>query len=94
MYGNAPVSDHHHSHSCIACLFLCVSVLIGDEDTVTGFLLAGIGEVDQQKHSNFLVVTGSKQLRAHSETKMRTTHVYTTKMCTTHTSTHMSSVCA
>ena len=33
--------------------------LIGDEDTVTGFLLAGIGEVDASKNSNFLVVTPS-----------------------------------
>lgn len=32
--------------------------LIGDEDTVTGFLLAGIGEIDAKKNSNFLVVTG------------------------------------
>mmetsp|Transcript_38035 Transcript_38035/g.61340 ORF Transcript_38035/g.61340 Transcript_38035/m.61340 type:complete len:124 (+) Transcript_38035:498-869(+) len=31
--------------------------LIGDEDTVTGFLLAGIGEIDAKKNSNFLVVT-------------------------------------
>ncbi|KAJ1487530.1 vacuolar H+ ATPase F subunit [Baffinella frigidus] len=32
---------------------ICV---IGDEDTVTGFLLAGVGEVDAKKTSNFLVV--------------------------------------
>lgn len=31
--------------------------VIGDEDTVTGFLLAGIGNVDLRKKSNFLVVT-------------------------------------
>jgi len=34
--------------------------LIGDEDTVTGFLLAGIGEIDAKNNSNFLVVTGSE----------------------------------
>mmetsp|Transcript_50579 Transcript_50579/g.158018 ORF Transcript_50579/g.158018 Transcript_50579/m.158018 type:complete len:127 (-) Transcript_50579:592-972(-) len=32
---------------------ICV---IGDEDTVTGFLLAGVGEIDSKKNSNFLVV--------------------------------------
>lgn len=30
--------------------------LIGDEDTVTGMLLAGIGHVDGQGKKNFLVV--------------------------------------
>ncbi|KAI8871571.1 vacuolar ATP synthase [Ramicandelaber brevisporus] len=30
--------------------------VIGDEDTVTGMLLAGIGHVDAQSRSNFLVV--------------------------------------
>ena len=33
--------------------------LIGDEDTVTGFLLAGVGEIDTKKNSNFLVVNSS-----------------------------------
>mmetsp|Transcript_8255 Transcript_8255/g.16498 ORF Transcript_8255/g.16498 Transcript_8255/m.16498 type:complete len:126 (+) Transcript_8255:83-460(+) len=37
---------------------ICV---IGDEDTVTGFLLAGIGEVDAKKTSNFMVVTSRTQ---------------------------------
>jgi len=32
---------------------LCV---IGDEDTVTGFLLSGIGEIDQRRNPNFFVV--------------------------------------
>jgi len=31
--------------------------VIGDEDTVTGFLLAGVGNVDLRRKSNFLVVT-------------------------------------
>jgi len=31
--------------------------IIADEDTVTGFLLAGIGDADVQKGENFLVVT-------------------------------------
>eukprot|EP00735_Rhodelphis_limneticus_P011825 TRINITY_DN4978_c0_g1::TRINITY_DN4978_c0_g1_i1::g.16685::m.16685 TRINITY_DN4978_c0_g1::TRINITY_DN4978_c0_g1_i1::g.16685 ORF type:complete len:131 (-),score=42.04,sp/Q9ZQX4/VATF_ARATH/60.68/9e-48,ATP-synt_F/PF01990.12/7.8e-31,DXP_synthase_N/PF13292.1/0.087 TRINITY_DN4978_c0_g1_i1:688-1080(-) len=30
--------------------------VIGDEDTVTGFLLAGVGNVDVRKNSNFLIV--------------------------------------
>ncbi|KAH9937431.1 vacuolar ATP synthase [Fomitopsis serialis] len=30
--------------------------VIGDEDTVTGMLLAGIGQVDQRQKRNFLVV--------------------------------------
>jgi V-type H+-transporting ATPase subunit F len=30
--------------------------IIGDEDTVTGFLLAGIGDIDQKKNANFLIV--------------------------------------
>lgn len=39
--------------------------VIGDKDTVTGFLLAGIGEKDQKGKSNFLVVeedTSSKEI--------------------------------
>eukprot|EP01122_Echinamoeba_exundans_P008322 TRINITY_DN2745_c0_g1_i1.p1 TRINITY_DN2745_c0_g1~~TRINITY_DN2745_c0_g1_i1.p1 ORF type:complete len:132 (+),score=41.78 TRINITY_DN2745_c0_g1_i1:23-397(+) len=30
--------------------------VIADEDTVTGFILAGVGAVDRQKNQNFLVV--------------------------------------
>lgn len=30
--------------------------VIGDEDTVTGFLLAGVGNMDLRKKTNFLVV--------------------------------------
>ncbi len=29
---------------------------LSDEDTVTGFLLAGVGNVDTKRKSNFLVV--------------------------------------
>jgi len=32
--------------------------VIGDEDTVTGMLLAGIGNVDARRTSNFMVVDG------------------------------------
>lgn len=32
--------------------------IIADEDTVTGFLLSGIGNVDSKRKSNFLVVDG------------------------------------
>ena len=34
------------------------------QDTVTGFLLAGIGNVDLRKKSNFLVVTESEYHQA------------------------------
>ena len=37
--------------------------IIGDEDTVTGFLLAGIGERNTKGQSNFLIVDESKQHR-------------------------------
>ena len=37
--------------------------IIGDEDTVTGFLLAGTGEVDVKKNANFLVVSPSEPPR-------------------------------
>ncbi|KAJ8902806.1 hypothetical protein NDN08_006126 [Rhodosorus marinus] len=30
--------------------------VIGDEDTVTGFLLSGIGNIDSSKNANFFVV--------------------------------------
>lgn len=30
--------------------------MIGDEDTVTGFLLTGIGQMEQDKTTNFLLV--------------------------------------
>mmetsp|Transcript_27348 Transcript_27348/g.56854 ORF Transcript_27348/g.56854 Transcript_27348/m.56854 type:complete len:124 (-) Transcript_27348:94-465(-) len=45
--------------------------VIGDEDTVTGFLLAGIGEVDLKKNSNFLVVN-PKTTTAQVEDAFRT----------------------
>ena len=31
--------------------------VIGDEDTVTGFLLAGVGNIDLRRKTNYLVVT-------------------------------------
>ncbi|RKP07330.1 ATPase, V1 complex, subunit F [Thamnocephalis sphaerospora] len=38
--------------------------VIGDEDTVTGLLLAGIGNVDTQQRSNFLIVDSKTQASA------------------------------
>ncbi|CAD8060608.1 unnamed protein product [Paramecium sonneborni] len=35
--------------------------IIGDEDTVTGFLLTGIGEKNIKGETNFLVVDSSMQ---------------------------------
>lgn len=32
------------------------------QDTVTGFLLAGVGNIDMRKNKNFLVVTDSETL--------------------------------
>lgn len=37
----------------------CNIAVIGDEDTVTGFLLGGIGNIDASKNSNFFIVTNS-----------------------------------
>ncbi|GMH33175.1 hypothetical protein BSKO_01009 [Bryopsis sp. KO-2023] len=39
--------------------------VIGDEDTVTGFLLAGVGQLDVRRRGNYLVVdskTTTKQI--------------------------------
>jgi V-type H+-transporting ATPase subunit F len=38
--------------------------VIGDEDTVTGFLLAGVGNVDLRRKSNFLIVTEKTPVKA------------------------------
>eukprot|EP00906_Rhabdomonas_costata_P005465 RCo008189 len=39
--------------------------IIGDEDTVTGFLLAGVGDCDRRKNmTNFLMVDKNTQLSA------------------------------
>jgi len=38
--------------------------VIGDEDTVTGFLLAGVGDVDVRRRTNFLVVDAKTTRRA------------------------------
>ena len=38
--------------------------VIGDEDTVTGFLLAGVGNVDVRRNTNFLVVDGKTTKKA------------------------------
>lgn len=37
--------------------------VIADEDTITGFLLAGVGDVDIRKKSNFLVVDSKTTVR-------------------------------
>ncbi len=34
----------------------CLLAIIGDTDTVTGFMLAGIGDIDHKNNSNFLMV--------------------------------------
>ncbi|KAK7580332.1 hypothetical protein V9T40_000961 [Parthenolecanium corni] len=40
-------------HSAVKGKLLAV---IGDEDTCVGFLLGGIGEINKNRHSNFMVV--------------------------------------
>ncbi|KAJ9076881.1 H(+)-transporting V1 sector ATPase subunit F [Entomophthora muscae] len=42
--------------------------VIGDEDTVTGLLLAGVGNVDSKQKSNFLVVDNKTALKTIEET--------------------------
>lgn len=37
--------------------------VIADEDTITGFLLAGLGNIDIRKTSNYLVVDGKTSLK-------------------------------
>lgn len=40
--------------------------IIGDDDTVTGMLLAGCGNVDEQRRANFLVVDSRTPPRCRS----------------------------
>ncbi|CBY31946.1 unnamed protein product [Oikopleura dioica] len=45
--------------------------IIGDEDTVTGFLMGGIGELNKERHPNFFVVdkeTETKDIEANLKT--------------------------
>ena len=42
---------------------ICGGIVL--QDTVTGFLLAGVGNVDLRRKSNFLVVTESKRDALH-----------------------------
>lgn len=42
--------------------------VIGDEDTVTGFLLAGVGNVDLRKNTNFLVVNDKTTVKQVEDT--------------------------
>mmetsp|Transcript_5648 Transcript_5648/g.9852 ORF Transcript_5648/g.9852 Transcript_5648/m.9852 type:complete len:117 (+) Transcript_5648:117-467(+) len=37
--------------------------LIADEDTITGFLLSGVGNIDIRKKSNFLVVDPKTEVK-------------------------------
>ncbi|KAF5312097.1 hypothetical protein D9619_003393 [Psilocybe cf. subviscida] len=38
--------------------------VIGDEDSITGLLLAGVGHVNEQQKKNFLVVDSKTQVQA------------------------------
>lgn len=55
--------------------------LIGDADTVTGFLLAGIGSRDPRSGDNFLVVTASKSQQHTHETYRAHTIFYYRNVC-------------
>jgi V-type H+-transporting ATPase subunit F len=41
---------------------------IGDEDTITGLLLAGVGDVNQKRNKNFMVVDNKTKLGQIEET--------------------------
>lgn len=38
--------------------------VIGDEDSITGLLLAGVGQINAQQQKNFLIVDGKTQISA------------------------------
>ncbi|CAL5221643.1 g3870 [Coccomyxa viridis] len=42
--------------------------IMGDEDTITGFLLAGVGNVDLRKKSNFLIVNEKTSVKKIEDT--------------------------
>lgn len=42
--------------------------IIADEDTITGFLLAGVGNVDLRRRKNYLVVDSKTSTRAIEDT--------------------------
>merc|ERR1712226_1337172 len=45
--------------------------ILGDDDTVTGFLLAGVGNVDNKRNKNFLVVDNNTPSSVIEETFLR-----------------------
>eukprot|EP00298_Acanthocystis_sp_HF-20_P023886 c33770_g1_i1.p1 GENE.c33770_g1_i1~~c33770_g1_i1.p1 ORF type:complete len:125 (+),score=36.81 c33770_g1_i1:22-396(+) len=45
--------------------------IIGDDDTVSGFLLAGIGNIDRKRQKNFLVVDAKTSTSQIEETFLR-----------------------
>ncbi|NWT75232.1 VATF ATPase, partial [Prunella himalayana] len=49
--------------------------VMGDEDTVTGFLLGGIGELDKHRRPNFLVVEKETSLAEIEETFRSVSHL-------------------
>ncbi|ONK64062.1 uncharacterized protein A4U43_C07F21700 [Asparagus officinalis] len=38
--------------------------MIADEDTVTGFLMAGVGNIDMRRNTNFLIVDSKTTVKA------------------------------
>ncbi|XP_057836175.2 V-type proton ATPase subunit F isoform X3 [Cryptomeria japonica] len=45
-----------------------IIAMIADEDTVTGFLLAGVGNVDLRRKTNYLIVDSKTTVKAIEET--------------------------
>ena len=55
--------------------------VIGDEDTVTGFLLAGVGNVDVRRNTNFLVVDGKTTKKAIEDAPRTSPRAKTSRWC-------------
>uniref|UniRef100_A0A1B6MG30 V-type proton ATPase subunit F n=1 Tax=Graphocephala atropunctata TaxID=36148 RepID=A0A1B6MG30_9HEMI len=60
----------HHKQSFIPGKLIAV---IGDEDTCVGFLLGGLGEINNTRQSNFLVVNKSTSINDIEEAFIRFT---------------------
>lgn len=55
--------------------FSAAVAIIGDEDTVTGFLLAGIGHRDNRNQTNYLVVDAESELGGERMERLRDSSV-------------------
>uniref|UniRef100_A0A1I8H5W2 Pribosyltran_N domain-containing protein n=2 Tax=Macrostomum lignano TaxID=282301 RepID=A0A1I8H5W2_9PLAT len=63
IHNNESISDSPtHSVMSLAAARGKLMAIIGDEDTITGFLLGGIGESDKRKGNNFFVVDNNTKV--------------------------------